>query len=146
MRFRKLRIAWSVVWGVVAALFLVLWVRSYWSFDVLERASSKSYVEVRSNCGAIYTDFQNPPPLPPPLGRDPAWMFTVYPASRGLHPTLAAESLFSIPYWSGALVSGLLITAPWTARLRWRFTLRTLLIVTTAVATVLGLIVWSIHR
>ena len=30
MRFRKLRIAWSVAWGVVAVLLIVLWVRSYW--------------------------------------------------------------------------------------------------------------------
>src|SRR4051812_22807060 len=31
MRFRKLRIAWSVAWGVAAVLSVVLWVRSYWS-------------------------------------------------------------------------------------------------------------------
>ena len=30
MRFRKLRIAWSVVCGLVAVLLIVLWVRSYW--------------------------------------------------------------------------------------------------------------------
>ena len=30
MRFRKLRIAWSVAWGVLAVLLCVLWVRSYW--------------------------------------------------------------------------------------------------------------------
>src|SRR5689334_14765186 len=29
-RFRKLRIAWSVTWGVAAVLVCVLWVRSYW--------------------------------------------------------------------------------------------------------------------
>jgi hypothetical protein len=30
MKYRKLRIAWSVAWGIVAALFVVLWVLSYW--------------------------------------------------------------------------------------------------------------------
>ena len=30
MRFRKLRIAWSVAWGVWRVLLIVLWVRSYW--------------------------------------------------------------------------------------------------------------------
>ena len=30
MRFRKLRIAWSVAWGIVCVLFIVLWVWSYW--------------------------------------------------------------------------------------------------------------------
>jgi hypothetical protein len=29
MRFRKLRIAWSVAWGLPAALLIVLWVQSY---------------------------------------------------------------------------------------------------------------------
>src|SRR6476619_2972176 len=29
MRFRKLRIAWSVFWGLACVLLIVLWVRSY---------------------------------------------------------------------------------------------------------------------
>ena len=33
MKYRKLRIAWSVAWGVVAVLLCVLWVRSYWWAD-----------------------------------------------------------------------------------------------------------------
>ncbi len=35
MRFRKLRIAWSVFWGLAAVLLVVLWVRSYWWVDQL---------------------------------------------------------------------------------------------------------------
>src|SRR3954451_7738148 len=35
MKFRKLRIAWSVFWGVAAVLLIALWVRSYWWSDVL---------------------------------------------------------------------------------------------------------------
>jgi hypothetical protein len=34
MRFRKLRIAWSVGWAVVAVLLIVLWLRSYWWADI----------------------------------------------------------------------------------------------------------------
>src|SRR6478609_7250090 len=33
MRFRKLRIAWSVAWGLACVLLIVLWVRSYWWCD-----------------------------------------------------------------------------------------------------------------
>src|SRR5689334_14707894 len=33
MRFRKLRIAWSVFWGLACVLLTVLWLRSYWCFD-----------------------------------------------------------------------------------------------------------------
>ena len=34
VKFRKLRIAWSVGWGLVAVLLCVLWVRSYWWVEV----------------------------------------------------------------------------------------------------------------
>src|SRR5262245_50076384 len=33
MRFRKLRIAWSVGCGVLCVLLIVMWVRSYWWAD-----------------------------------------------------------------------------------------------------------------
>ncbi len=35
MRFRKLRIAWSVAWGILAVLLCVLWVRSYKIADIV---------------------------------------------------------------------------------------------------------------
>jgi hypothetical protein len=31
--FRGLRIAWSVVFGLLNILAILMWVRSYWSFD-----------------------------------------------------------------------------------------------------------------
>jgi hypothetical protein len=34
MRFRKLRIAWSVGWGSAAVLQCVRWVRNYWTGDL----------------------------------------------------------------------------------------------------------------
>src|SRR4051812_42476544 len=44
MRFRKLRIAWSVFWGLAAVLLIVLWVRSYRLNDNLMFATNKSAV------------------------------------------------------------------------------------------------------
>jgi hypothetical protein len=44
-----------------------------------------------------------------------------------------------IPYWPPTIGFGVLAAIPW---LRRRFTLRTLLIATTLLAVVLGLIVW----
>src|ERR1044072_1880010 len=35
MTFRKLRIAWSVWWGLACVLLIVLWVRSYSHYDDL---------------------------------------------------------------------------------------------------------------
>ena len=48
-----------------------------------------------------------------------------------------------IPYWPIVVAIGSLAAGPW---LRWRFTLRTLLITTTLVAVVLGMIVWAARR
>src|SRR3954451_3787256 len=33
LRFRKLRIAWSVFWGLACVLLILFWVRSYWRID-----------------------------------------------------------------------------------------------------------------
>src|SRR3954462_321843 len=35
MRFRKLRIAWSVIWGLACVLIVVFWGRSYWYADTI---------------------------------------------------------------------------------------------------------------
>ena len=32
MRFRKLRIAWSVICSIACVLLIALWVRSYWRY------------------------------------------------------------------------------------------------------------------
>ena len=45
----------------------------------------------------------------------------------------------AVPYWWLVWPTSLLVMLPW---IHWRFSLRTLLIATTLVAVVLGLIVW----
>jgi hypothetical protein len=52
------------------------------------------------------------------------------------------QTFYEIPVWFAILTTATLASAPW---LRWRFSLRTLLIATTLVAVVLSLIVWSLH-
>src|SRR6476660_9850969 len=42
MRFRKLRIAWSVICGIACVLLIVLWVRSYWWRDSISRQPSST--------------------------------------------------------------------------------------------------------
>ena len=42
MKFRKLRIAWSVGCGIACVLLAVLWVRSYWIADTLFRGRETS--------------------------------------------------------------------------------------------------------
>ena len=54
-RFRKLRIAWSVGWGLAAVLLLVLWVRSYWWRDFyVVRLSAESYHGMISDRGVLF--------------------------------------------------------------------------------------------
>ncbi len=53
MRFRKLRIAWSVGCGVLCLLLIVLWVRSYWRLDVWVRNNNLTSTIVRADTGLI---------------------------------------------------------------------------------------------
>ena len=53
-----------------------------------------------------------------------------------------SEYIFVVPYYFPFLLTSSLSLAPWVRYLPGRFSLRTLLIATTLVAVVLGLIVW----
>src|SRR3954453_7944154 len=54
MRYRKLRIAWSVVWGVAAVLLIVLSVRSFtWADQSAVRVSATYHLMVTSQLGGI---------------------------------------------------------------------------------------------
>jgi len=153
MRFRKLRIAWSVVCGIACALLIVLWVRSYWWKDFA--VSGGIYrVHFESALGKLGVDVS--PQAPEYVGS--RW---------GFHSRLLEEEYFmpiahyglpdgvkvmgfmweitpesaiiAVPYWFPILLISILAAGPW---FRWRFSLRTLLIATTLVAVVLGLILW----
>jgi hypothetical protein len=143
MRFRKLRIAWSVVWSVLAALLIVLWVRSYWWQDSVSYRTSNfdGTVAVREGRAGylwIKTDF----PIRTSLGLSNRTS-PVGEALKGKGPRFLWEKnsgVIWVPIWLFALVTVLTSAIPW---FRWRFTLRTLLIATTLVAIVLGMIVWG---
>jgi hypothetical protein len=140
MKHRKLRVAWSVAWGVVAVLLVVLWVRSYWWMDVVRRVGSGSSAEFRSNGGSIFIFYETPLYWLPSPPRGSKWEFTSYLASPRWHRVLAAESSIRFPCGLTVLLAGLLATVPW---IRWsrRFSLRTLLIAITLAAIGLGTIV-----
>ena len=156
MRFRKLRIAWSVVCGIACVLLIVLWVRSYWWGYSLRvpttqtRALIVDSMEGNLSFVTLPSDLINP-------NADNFNSFRVevsnqqrdnarYPIqvreSRGAKRSMGLSSGVLISDWFLAIVLASLAAIPW---LRWRFSLRTLLIATTLVAVVLGLAVWSIH-
>jgi hypothetical protein len=155
MKHRKLRIAWSVVWGVLAVLLVALWVRSYWWFDAWQGGNvhiqavrgevaifnllhpqtySKSNFPAKSmhseNFGYIVTGSYE----------------TVGPGniSVNLRVSNQGKRLMTVPYWlvaSPAIIVAILALSPWLY-IRSRFGLRTLLIAMTLVAVVLGAVVW----
>jgi hypothetical protein len=59
--------------------------------------------------------------------------------------TPAGESIL-FPDWFPIFLLAFLGYAPWSRHWNWQFSLRTLLIATTVVAVVLGLIVWLLAR
>jgi hypothetical protein len=54
MRFRKLRIAWSVVWGVLCVLLIVLWARSFYIADIaMGNISASTAFTITSDKGKV---------------------------------------------------------------------------------------------
>ena len=147
MKYRKLRIAWSVAWGIVAVLLIVLWVRSYWWSDSLAVPVPYSTVGGISYCGSLILGeqetsdampwhwslrIQDYPWLPDEMDkhRDP-WGIGLVKSPGGLR--------LEVPHFVAIIVVSLVAIGAWR---EWRFSLRTLLIATTLVAVGLGLIVW----
>jgi hypothetical protein len=150
MKYRKLRIAWSVGWGVACLLLIALWVRSYGHYDyvigtvrqntdgfgdriyLLSGSGVLSYVQI----SRVYTIELKPLTYLwyPSDGRLDLWELT----SDG------EQLRISVPHWFALLLSIGLAAACW---LRWpnRFSLRTLLIAMTLVAVVLGAMVYSMR-
>jgi hypothetical protein len=143
MRFRKLRIAWSVVCAIACVLLIVLLVRSYWRLDVWVRNNNSATTIVRTDTGLITLSQSNFSSVP---SRHAAWVHTVEIASWGMiywqfdWKWKKDIVLVRTPIWIPALTLALLAGVPW---IRWskQFTIRTMLIVTALVALVLGIIV-----
>jgi hypothetical protein len=151
MRFRKLRIAWSVFWGLACVLLIALSVRSfYWRDSIYHDPPAKPDGQLPDIVGVIsfhgnviltqYID---------PFSEAEGWGIAnelldddiEIPATTlgfALRRDTDGVSV-SIPYWLLIAVCGTLAVATW---IDGGFSLRALLIVTTLIAVVLGLIVW----
>ena len=116
-RLRKLKIAFSAMCAAACAVLTALWIQSYYAFP-----------KVRFDLGswaAILVSFK---------GEVLVRLF-----SRSPSTGLVARS-FDVPYLAPVLVSGALAALPWVTWSR-RFSIRALLIVSTLIAVVLGLMV-----
>jgi hypothetical protein len=136
MKYRKLRIAWSVAWGVVAVLLIALWVRSYWYIDVLWFKASQNELYYAISQQGQFGGIVLPDSLVPGQAN---WWFGHVNVGAGYELDTPYGSWRFIPQRSIILLIAAFIAVPWVPR---RFGLRTLLIATTLVAIGLGLIVW----
>jgi hypothetical protein len=158
MKYRKLRIGWSVAWGVAAVLSVALWVRSYRARELVCGLVGNNSVLLQSVHGEIGLSIQ--PWTAPPFDRivksDPKAPQVSLWQSSWQSPELPGISigfgirwwrsengviLATIPHWCPVIALATLAAAPWFHSPK-RFSLRTLLIATTLIAIMLGLIVW----
>src|SRR5262245_38540076 len=124
MRFRKLRIAWSVVWGILAVLLLMLWVRSYWWFDNVNFSTSGTevvqsfdgvlgfvYSRQVSNAGLTSMSAEELASLTLSTNREkmPHWYFS---------SNINGMTIIKSPHWFVTLLPCILVAVPW---IHWRF-------------------------
>jgi hypothetical protein len=153
MRFRKLRITWSIVCGLACVLLIVLWVRSYKTCDIFcLRLGGPHNQWIQSLDGELmYDPSAN-------LSQSEFFKWIIWPAAKwrgyvktpltrpvlGFRRSIGIKSLAIIPHWFPTVVLAGIAVLPW---LGWpRFRLRTLLIATTLIAVVLGLAVYAARK
>lgn len=151
MKYRYLRITWTVFCGIALVLLIALWVRSYWRSDFVQYSPYPSIsagsvngrfslnffsIEVAAGIksGWGYNSFSTSQ-LPPKTRDGPSWVWY-----SGNYATFVA-----FPIWAVVLPVAGSSVLPWMITPPRSFSLRTLLIATTLVAVVLGLIVWSLR-
>src|SRR5262249_19489271 len=132
MKYRKLRIAWSVAWGVVAVLIVRLWV---WTINELHYydwivTNTSNVIQVISYGGKLWVNHGS-------------WTLPLLPdRTFGWSFDRDGQAIVT-PHWLVALFLCAFAGAPWISILRFRFSLRTLLIATALAAIVLWLVVWA---
>ena len=155
---RYLRIGFSFTCIIACLLLIVLWVRSYHHYENVTLYCSGVQIDFRTGRGkALYEIRHSTTPSAHFL-----W-YATHPVIEGglyyskplfeilyLHgenPRLVKLGLATsvIPYWLLVPLPVLFASLGWVTNLRWRYSLRTLLITTTLVAVVLGFIAWSVR-
>lgn len=146
MKAGWLRIAVSAVSGVCCVLAIVLWVRSYWRLDILEMRTGSRALQASAVDGSVAIALLEPTWsihrtfLSVVAGGAADWRKG---GSLGFSRTRDGRlTAWVAPHWLTVLVfagaSGAIFFLP-----GWRFSLRTLLIAITAVAIVLGLVIYA---
>jgi hypothetical protein len=142
MNYRKLRIAWSVAWGILCLLLIVFWVRSYWRYDLFQRESKGNGFRIHSGVGVVQLKIggglRGSGLVSGRIVGGPKHLQSS-PFSKVFKSFERKTSEWIVPIWFFVLCSGAPAVGP---LLRWRFSLRTLLIAMTLVSAGLG---WAVY-
>lgn len=138
----KLRIAWAVIWATLALLAVALWIRSYWRMDACWKIWFAT-IEVASFRGAMHFYYGSSLLTPDNYWRSGSFEIikrgdelVTMPLTLG---PLRATCRLVVPDAMILFVVCLIAAAPW---IKWRFSLRTLLMAMTMAAVVL---IYSMH-
>ena len=158
VRYGKLRIAWSVAWGILAVLLIALWVRSCWWQDVVFFAvGSERMIMLESNPDRFFAEtysvtsiqVHSPNPWRTGIIRDGWGWLKLHRQVAGISHRMFdmrpgnSYTWVRIPLWCPLLTCAAVAAISAGRTLNWRLSLSTLLIATTLVAVGLGLIVWA---
>jgi hypothetical protein len=134
IKYRKLRIAWSVACSVLCLLLIALWVRSNRQVDTLDDFSGYR-IDVKQGELVLSERVQRT------IGQSsPNFSISAAVARSLIKLPSTSVVVASIPLWVLVVVGSLLAATPWIGHFKWRFSLRTLLIGMTLVAIALGLV------
>jgi hypothetical protein len=153
MKYRKLRIAWSVLCGIACLPLIGLWVRSYGYRDSVWLPGSNRGLQINSLTGhfavfIVTRASRTSQFVPAKTAHDRIagkWGDLFDQNVLGFYVGRNGRELrIDVPHWFCVLMITILGAAPWTFN-RWRFSLRTLLIGLTLVAVLLGLAIVSLR-
>lgn len=139
---RRIRIAVSMLFALVALALCVLWVRSYFRCDTIYTAS-RTYKSVN---GELAVEPIRQKVLLWSVDRNP--VYAELPSSNfGFrYASVRGVSWPVLQYWSPVLIFAALSLVPWIDRLPHRYSVSTLLITMTLVALLLGALTWAAKR
>jgi hypothetical protein len=143
MKFRNLRIAWTIFWSIACVLLIALWMRSYWCCYtvIVPLSSNHGVVAQQSHVGILFLRcVTDPGQAWSIVTSDYAELEAYIPSATILGFCLYGDRGIKLPFWFLISICAS-ISALFFFKRQWRFTLRTLLIATTLVAMVLGLMV-----
>jgi hypothetical protein len=137
MRFRKLRIAWSVAWGLACVLLIVLWVRSYWTLSAINITGLHRFVLLR---GYVHLDETiQVVSVRSEVSTHELFGYSVLHISEQLGTAVPQGAGNKFPVWPPIITVAAIAIGPFVRR----FSLRTLLIATTLVAIALAAIMYA---